>query len=531
MAQPTLEGLTLNAGSGGSDLACDTVSSKLWQAILVGYSTGDGAANVVMADTGLPVVAQSGATWAVTQSGTWNIGTVTAVTGITNALPAGDNNIGNVDVATMPSNTTANGTITAAAQTVTCTPAAGSGTTGLQVMGTWVGQLEFEGTIDGTNYASVEASNGTSTVNATTGNDIFILPAAGYLTLRVRASSWTSGTATITFNASIGASASVPTGSLPSGDNNIGNVDIASSVALDVSAATVQVQSNSANIATESTLSTLSAKIAACNTNAVIISSGAVGVTGNVTAAQSTHDNFNCNANAQQGNVDVATGNALYVQPGTGAVFQVQSNSANLATQATLAAVQTAVEIIDDWDDGSDHCEVVGAAAEDAAVSGAPVLTAGRYDSTERATETGDATTLATSAQGWMMVGNQSGYLFDGATRCQIKRTSGLAATGTTAMVAAVAGKKFRILALALFATSATVTNVYVATTTDTDVLGNSGNPIPLATDADGDNIAGFSLPYNQGGWTETSTANEALNLVLSAAQDVIYALTYLEVD
>jgi hypothetical protein len=39
---------------------------------------------------------------AVTQSGTWNVGTVTAVTGITNALPAGDNNIGNVDIVTLP---------------------------------------------------------------------------------------------------------------------------------------------------------------------------------------------------------------------------------------------------------------------------------------------------------------------------------------------------------------------------------------------------------------------------------------------
>lgn len=36
-------------------------------------------------------------TFASTQSGTWNIGTVTAVTAVTNALPAGTNNIGDVD--------------------------------------------------------------------------------------------------------------------------------------------------------------------------------------------------------------------------------------------------------------------------------------------------------------------------------------------------------------------------------------------------------------------------------------------------
>jgi hypothetical protein len=196
---------------------------------------------------------------------------------------------------------------------------------------------------------------------------------------------------------------------------------------------------------------------------------------------------------------------------------------------ADTGAIKTAVEIMDDWDDGSDHCEVVGAAAEDAAVSGAPVLAGGRYDTTERTLDNGDAGALALSAEGWAMVGNQSSYLFDGVTRCEIKRKSAvMASTGT--VLSAVVGKKFRILALFLKATSATVTNVWLGTTTDTDVLGNTGNPIPLAVDADGDNDSGFVLPYNQGGWTETSTANEALTLTMSAAQDVIYAITYIEV-
>ena len=113
---------------------------------------------------------------------------------------------------------------------------------------------------------------------------------------------------------------------------------------------------------------------------------------------------------------------------------------------------------------------------------------------------------------------------------CTIKRASGVAASGAVDILSAVAGKKFRILAFAAFATSATATTVYLSTTTDTDVLGNSGNGIPLAVDADGDNVAGFVLPFNQGGWTETSTANEALTLTLSAAQDVIWAITYIEV-
>lgn len=55
-------------------------------------------------------------TVAATQSGTWDIGTVTAVTAITNALPAGTNNIGDVDVLSLPSlpaGSNAIGTVTA----------------------------------------------------------------------------------------------------------------------------------------------------------------------------------------------------------------------------------------------------------------------------------------------------------------------------------------------------------------------------------------------------------------------------------
>jgi hypothetical protein len=132
--------------------------------------------------------------------------------------------IGDVDVTSMPADTTSTGTITAAAQTVAITIPNGCSAVSLQVTGTWVGQLEFEGTVDGTNYQSVEASNGTQTVNATTTNDIFVLPGAGYDTLRVRASSWTSGTANITFIGTIGTAASILTGSLPAGANAIGKL-------------------------------------------------------------------------------------------------------------------------------------------------------------------------------------------------------------------------------------------------------------------------------------------------------------------
>ncbi len=66
----------------------------------LGQKTMAGSAPVVIASdqSAVPVsgtVAISG-TVAATQSGTWNIGTVTTLTGITNALPAGGNTIGAV---------------------------------------------------------------------------------------------------------------------------------------------------------------------------------------------------------------------------------------------------------------------------------------------------------------------------------------------------------------------------------------------------------------------------------------------------
>jgi hypothetical protein len=143
-----------------------------------------------------------------------------------------------------------------------------------------------------------------------------------------------------------------------------------------------------------------------------------------------------------------------------------------------------------------------------------------------------DVLTIAagTNTVGGTISQASSSTAYDGTTACTIKRASGLAASGTTAMVSAVGGKKIRVLAINLIATSATVTNVYIANA-DNDLIGDASNPIPLAVDADGDNLAGFVMPWNPGGWFETDTANEALNLILSAAQDVVYAITYIEVD
>lgn len=128
---------------------------------------------------------------------------------------------------------------------------------------------------------------------------------------------------------------------------------------------------------------------------------------------------------------------------------------------------------------------------------------------------------------------NSEGALFVSQATAEVKQASGVAAggaPGTDNMIAAVGGKKLLVLALSLFATSTTTNTVYVDNA-DNDLLGNSGNGIALSLDADGDTVPGFILPYNPGGWFKTDTVNEAVTLNTSAAQDIIWCITYNETD
>ena len=195
--------------------------------------------------------------------------------------------------------------------------------------------------------------------------------------------------------------------------------------------------------------------------------------------------------------------------------------------EPNTAAIKTAVEKIDDT------VAVLGTATYSEATTSGNVVGAVRNDDLATLANTdNEIAPLQVNSAGALFTepAQQVGYLFNGSEKCTIKRATGLAASGTTAMVAAVGGKKIRGLALMLLPTSVTATNVYVAND-DNNILGDASNPIRLAVDADGDNIAGVVMPWNQGGWFETDTVNEALNLILSAAQDVIYALTYIEVS
>jgi len=79
----------------------------------------------------------------------------------------------------------------------------GHGVVVAQVTGTFVGTVTFEGTVDGTNFVSVQGISIATGAEATTATATGILqfPCAGLVTFRARVSAYTSGTITVTARA------------------------------------------------------------------------------------------------------------------------------------------------------------------------------------------------------------------------------------------------------------------------------------------------------------------------------------------
>jgi hypothetical protein len=73
-------------------------------------------------------------------------------------------------------------------------------TAAVTISGTWVATVQFEGTVDGTNWVAVNAyvPSTLAAVTSATANGTWIVPAAALGTIRVRSSAFTSGTIAVT---------------------------------------------------------------------------------------------------------------------------------------------------------------------------------------------------------------------------------------------------------------------------------------------------------------------------------------------
>lgn len=114
-----------------------------------------------------------------------------------------------------------------------------------------------------------------------------------------------------------------------------------------------------------------------------------------------------------------------------------------------------------------------------------------------------------------------SNHFHDGYSIQNIKRAVvDAAATPDNTLVAAVTGKKIRVLAMFAIMTGTAVTIRFESGAGGTALTGQM-------TPSQG---GGFVLPFNPVGWFETNSG-ELLNLELGGAQSVDGVLVYCEVD
>jgi hypothetical protein len=127
-----------------------------------------------------------------------------------------------VAVSSNPS-TSASGSIANNADAVTSTTPQGYSTVSISLLGTWVGTISFQYSIDGSNYNAYPFHNGTGAVTSSTANGVFVATSTAAARMRVTATAWTSGTATVAINFD-SASSSVLNYPLPTGANAIGKL-------------------------------------------------------------------------------------------------------------------------------------------------------------------------------------------------------------------------------------------------------------------------------------------------------------------
>ena len=146
---------------------------------------------------------------------------------IQDSLPTGTNAIGSVS---LTSDTTSTGTITATAQTAVISLTPGWSSTAWQLTGTWTGTVNFEKSVDGTNWTTMSFydANVSNATNAVTANGIYFASAGAMEFIRLRSSGTWTGTLTWTNSRSFGQKSTTIQDALPSGSNTIGNVGYSS---------------------------------------------------------------------------------------------------------------------------------------------------------------------------------------------------------------------------------------------------------------------------------------------------------------
>lgn len=233
--------------------------------------------------------------------------------------------------------------------------------------------------------------------------------------------------------------------------------------------------------ATETTLATIAAdttsingKITACNTGAVVVSSGSIALSGSLP--------------------DTAAGDFA-------------------AMVVDLAAIEVLLGTID-ADTGAIATSVASVDGKITACNTGAV-TVSSQPARSRTTDTVSAAT-ATDA------------LMSGTTQLTPKfaRLS-TASSGDQALISAVVDKKLRVIAMQIVCTAST-NAIYINDGTD-NLYADGTNKLQL-DDTGATGPGGYTLPYNPLGWFETGAINRPININLGSTNGVVAIATYVEV-
>lgn len=308
---------------------------------------------------------------------------------------------------------------------------------------------------------------------------------------------------------------------LPAGTNAIGKLAANSGVDIgDVDVTSVPAPLNVTGGGTEAaalrvTIANNSTGVVSVDDNGSTISvddgGGALTVDGTVTANLSATDNTvldnidsNTDYGAQTGGGTEASALRVTIANNSTGVLSVDDNGGALTVDnAGTFAVQATLQ------NSTNTTEVVGDAAEDAAVSGNPLLTGGRYDTTARELDNGDVGAIALSVDGGVVPGlHAAGW--------SATLNSADASSATQVKAAGGAGKRYYL------------TSVVISTDTamNVKIQDDAGTPnvaiqsIYLAANG------GMVYPIPPGSAIQMGADNQDIDVLASAAGNISVTIT-----
>jgi len=194
--------------------------------------------------------------------------------------------------------TIVSGSISGSSQTIEI-DTSGLSSVGIQITGSWVGGLEFNGTVDGTTWVQSRAVQyGGTLVGGTAANGVFFAQVGGLLKFNVSGSTWTSGTGSIYLEGTTASNAVTLANSLPVGSNVIGalsggtiglsgsSATLAVTGSQSISGGTIGISGSSATLAITGSLSTTSFGISGSSATLAVTGSvssvdgGTIGISG-----------------------------------------------------------------------------------------------------------------------------------------------------------------------------------------------------------------------------------------------------------